>query len=50
LLKSYSKPHGLHVFDSVIAATEIEEGLTLITRNKKHFQMIDSLTVEFSGY
>jgi predicted nucleic acid-binding protein len=50
LLKCYSKSHGLHVFDSLIAATAIEEGLTLVTRNKKHFHMIDGLSVEFPGY
>ena len=50
LLKSYAKSHGLHVFDSRIAATAIEEGLTLATRNKKHFHMIEGLSVEFPGY
>ena len=28
LLKLYAEPHGLHVFDSLVAATAIEEGLT----------------------
>jgi predicted nucleic acid-binding protein len=32
LLKRYAKSHGLHVFDSLVAATAIEEGLTLVTR------------------
>lgn len=50
LLKSYSKSHGLHVFDSLIAATAIEEDLTLVTRNKKHFHMVEGLSVEFPGY
>jgi tRNA(fMet)-specific endonuclease VapC len=50
LLKSSSKSHGLHVFDSLIAATAILEDLTLLTRNKKHFHMIDKLSVEFPGY
>ena len=30
LLKRYAKSHGLHAFDSLIAATAIEEGLTLV--------------------
>jgi len=50
LLKNYSKSHGLHVFDSLIAATAIVEGLALVTRNKKHFHMIAGLSVEFPGY
>ena len=29
LLKWYAKSHGLHVFDSLVAATAIEEALTL---------------------
>src|SRR3974390_2004691 len=28
LLKKYAKSHGLHVFDSLIAATALEENLT----------------------
>ena len=31
LLKWYAKSHGLHVFDSLVVATAIEEGLTLVT-------------------
>ena len=31
LLKRYAKSHGLRVFDSLVAATAIEEGLTLVT-------------------
>jgi predicted nucleic acid-binding protein len=30
LVKRYSKSHGLHVFDSLVAATAMEEGLTLV--------------------
>jgi predicted nucleic acid-binding protein len=37
LLKAYAKSHGLHVFDSLVAATAIEEGLTLVSRNQRHF-------------
>ena len=50
LLMDYSKSHGLHVFDSVIAATALEQGLTLVTRNKRHFAMIDSLVLEVPDY
>src|ERR1700736_995101 len=35
LLKTYAKSYGLRTLDALIAATALEEGLTLITRNKK---------------
>jgi predicted nucleic acid-binding protein len=38
LLKQFSRSHGLRIFDSLIAATAIEEGRTLVTRNEKHFR------------
>ena len=50
LLKGYAKSHGLHVFDSLVAATALERGLTLVTKNRRHFAMIDELTVEVPGY
>src|SRR6266567_120187 len=40
LLRQFAKSHGLRVFDSLIAATAIEKNLTLVSRNKKHFEMI----------
>ena len=43
LLRRFAKSHGLRVFDSLIAATALEDDLTLVTRNKKHFQMIGTL-------
>jgi predicted nucleic acid-binding protein len=50
LLRQFAKSNGLHVFDSLIAATAIEESLTLVTRNKKHFQMISNLKLEIPSY
>jgi predicted nucleic acid-binding protein len=50
LLKLYAKSHGLHVFDSLVAATAIEEGLTLVTRNRRHFGVIDGLSLEVPQY
>ena len=50
LLKNYAKSNGLQVFDSLIAATAIGEGLTLASRNRKHFAMIDRLTLEVPEY
>ncbi|HBB98803.1 MAG TPA: VapC toxin family PIN domain ribonuclease [Blastocatellia bacterium] len=43
LLRLFAKSHGLRVFDSLIAATALEEDLTLVSRNKKHFEMIPAL-------
>ena len=50
LLRQFAKSHGLRVFDSLIAATAIDEGLTLVTKNKKHFQMISALKLEVPSY
>ena len=50
LLKAYAKSHGLHVFDSLIAATAIENAFTLVTRNRKHYQMIDGLKILVPDY
>jgi predicted nucleic acid-binding protein len=50
LLKQYSKSHGLHVFDSLVAATAMEEGLTLVTKNRKHFGMIEGLRLDVPSY
>ena len=50
LLRQFAKSHGLRVFDSLIAATAIEENLTLLSRNKKHFQMIRNLNLEIPSY
>lgn len=50
LLKTYAKSHRLHVFDSLIAATAMEKALTLVTLNRKHYQMIDGLLPEVPSY
>ncbi len=50
LLKLYAKSHGLHVFDSLIATTAIEENLTLVTKNRRHFGVIEGLSLEVPGY
>ena len=50
LLKHYAKSNGLQVFDSLVAATAIVEGFTLASRNRKHFAMIDRLTLEVPEY
>jgi len=50
LLKRHAKPDGLRTFDALIAATAIEEGFTLVSRNRKHFQKISDLSLEAPGY
>ena len=50
LVKTYARSHGLETLDALIAATALEEGLTLVTRNRKHFQMIVDLKLEPPGY
>jgi predicted nucleic acid-binding protein len=50
LLKRYAKSDGLRTFDALIAATAIAEGLTLVSRNRKHFQMIGDLSLEVPTY
>jgi len=50
LLKEYAKSHGLRTFDSLIAATAIVRGFQLVSRNRKHFAMIDGLRLESPEY
>jgi predicted nucleic acid-binding protein len=50
LLKTYAKSHGLHVFDSLAAATAMERGLTLVTLDRRHYQMIEGLQLEVPDY
>jgi hypothetical protein len=50
LMKTYARSHGLRTLDSLIAATALEEGLTLASRNRKHFQMIGDLKLEVPNY
>ena len=50
LMKAHAKSAGLRTLDAVIAATALEEGLTLATRNRKHFQMIGDLKLEVPNY
>lgn len=50
ILRTYAKAHGIRTLDSLIAATAIEEGLTLATRNRKHFAMIEGLNLDVPTY
>ena len=50
LLKRHAKSNGLRTFDALIAATAMEEGFTLLSKNRKHFQMIAELNLEVPTY
>jgi hypothetical protein len=50
LIKTYARSHGLDILDALIAATALEEGLTLATKNRKHFRMIGELKLEVPNY
>ena len=50
LLKRYAKSDGLRTFDSLIAATAIRLGFELVSRNRRHFAMIDGLRLESPRY
>jgi len=50
LMKTYARSHGLDPLDALIAATALEEGLTLATRNRKHFEVIPDLSLEVPVY
>lgn len=43
LMASYALSHGLEIPDALIGATAIEENLTLVTANVKHFSFIRGL-------
>jgi len=50
LLMRYAKSDGLRTFDSLIAATAIERDFALVSKNRKHFAMIDGLRLEAPPY
>jgi len=44
-MEQFSVSHGLTIPDALIAATAFEQGLTLYTKNTRHFQMLPGLQV-----
>ena len=49
-MMTFARAHGLHALDALIAATAIENGFTLVLKNRKHFQMIGELSLEVPGF
>jgi predicted nucleic acid-binding protein len=47
---TFARSHGLHPLDALIAATAIENGLILVSKNRKHFHMIGDLELEVPHY
>ena len=45
LMESFFLSHGLVIPDALIAATALEQAVTLYSKNTRHFQMIPGLTV-----
>ena len=45
-VEEYSLPHGLRAGDALIAATAVENNLTLSTSNTKHFRPIKELKLK----
>lgn len=45
LFKKYRLSHGIGILDSLVAATAIHNEMPLLTKNIKHFSMIQKVTV-----
>ena len=45
-LEEYTLSHGLKAGDAIVAATAVENKLTLISSNAKHFKAIQELKLE----
>ena len=45
LIQEFTLSHGLMIPDALIGATALENGLTLMTKNTRHFQIIPKLEV-----
>jgi predicted nucleic acid-binding protein len=50
LMVAFARSHGLQALDALIAATAIENSFTLVSKNRKHFQMIGELKLEVPSY
>jgi predicted nucleic acid-binding protein len=45
--RDYRQSHGLDLIDALIAATARVQGARLVTRNARHFPMLDDLLVPY---
>ena len=45
LMETYTLSHGLLIPDALVAASAIEAGLALYTRNTRHFRMIPEILI-----
>jgi predicted nucleic acid-binding protein len=45
-VETYFHSHSLRLADALIAATAVQHGLTVLTANSKHYQMIERLIIE----
>lgn len=43
LMKKFRSSHGVEINDMLIAATEIEDGAKMISKNQKHYQFLPGL-------
>ena len=50
LVKAFAKSDGLLPLDALIAATAINAGMKLATKNRKHFRNIEELEIEMPEY
>ena len=50
LMVAFARSHGMQALNALIAATAIENGFTLVSKNRKHFQMIGELKLEVPSY
>lgn len=45
--RTYRRSHGIEIPDALIAATAQVHGIRLVTRNARHFPMLDHLVVPY---
>lgn len=45
--EQYSKSHGVGIIDALLAAISKEYGVPLVTRNVKHFPMLEDVVVPY---
>ena len=49
LRQKFYKSHGTGILDALLAATALENDLTLVTLNIKHFPMLDNVLVPYAA-